>query len=209
MYSIVLMVAMTGSADVPAGVFSHGCNGCNGCAGCCGCTGTVSCTGCGGCQGNSCCGCGGGHFLGKLFHHGCGGCSGCAGYTSCAGCTGGCVGSAPAAAPEQIPAPKDKEKAVSLETRPANIQVSLPADAKLFIGDQATTSKAANRLFVTLPLEVGRTFTYSVRAEVVRDGRTITEVKQVDIIPGETTKVSFGGLGNATAGNPSLFAIEP
>ncbi len=90
MYSVVLMVAMTGGADVPAGLFGHG--------GCCGgysdCYGCYGCSGCwGGCYGSSC---HGGHgFFGGHKHHGHGCCGGydygcCGGYAySCYGCCGG------------------------------------------------------------------------------------------------------------------------
>jgi uncharacterized protein (TIGR03000 family) len=110
MYSVVLMMAVAGSADVPAGLFGHGgghgcCGGytsCHGCyGGCCGggyyssCTG--SCTGwsysCNGCCGGGCYGSchGGGHFMGGHKSHGCcggGGFFGGHGHKS-HGCCGG------------------------------------------------------------------------------------------------------------------------
>jgi uncharacterized protein (TIGR03000 family) len=116
MYSVVLMVAVAGGGDVPAGLFSHGCGGCysscacsgygcDGCYGCSGCSG-YGCSGCFGCSGygchgcsgySSCHGCHGGHkgFLGGMFkRHGCHGCGGCHGCHGCHGCSGsyGCHG---------------------------------------------------------------------------------------------------------------------
>jgi uncharacterized protein (TIGR03000 family) len=102
MYSVVLLMALSGGAEAPD---CHR-NSCHGCSG--GCTGYVStCGGCsgGGCWGSSCHGGGHGcHGGGGLFHrghrgHGChGGCSGsCSGYYSCSGyggCYGGCYGGA-------------------------------------------------------------------------------------------------------------------
>ncbi len=98
MYSVVLMMAMTGGADVPAG--HHGRGGCyGGCYGDCngGCYGGWSCNGgcwgsCnGGCYGSSCYGGCHGH---KRRHHGCHGCyGGCYGSCyGCNGCWGGCTG---------------------------------------------------------------------------------------------------------------------
>ncbi len=98
MYSVVLLMALSGSVDAPA--FGGGCDGCSGCSGCSG----WSCSGCDGCSGgghklfggHGCCG--GGH---KLFGgHGCSGsCSGCSGSChgghskhSGHGCCGGCDG---------------------------------------------------------------------------------------------------------------------
>jgi uncharacterized protein (TIGR03000 family) len=100
MYSVVLMVAMTGGVDAQAGLFSHDCCG-SSCSGCCGVV--VSCSGC---CGTSCCGssCHGGLLtklqgaLSSFHHHSCCGSSCCG--SSCHGCCGssivishGCCGS--------------------------------------------------------------------------------------------------------------------
>src|SRR3954463_12137584 len=78
MYSVVLLMALSGSADATA--LGHGCDGCTGCSGCDG--GCWSCSGCcGGKHGHKGC-CGGGGFLGR--HKGC--CGGCDGCTGCCGC---------------------------------------------------------------------------------------------------------------------------
>lgn len=65
MYSVVVLMAMTGGADLPAshrGGRHHGCCGCCGnqcCQQSCGCCGNSSCNNC--CQPASCCGCQGGN----------------------------------------------------------------------------------------------------------------------------------------------------
>jgi uncharacterized protein (TIGR03000 family) len=109
MYSAVLMLAMAGAGDTPAGLFDHhsSCCGCScSCWGgdCYGCCGGYSC--CGGGHGHhggghghhGCCG-GGGHHFGRHGHHGhhdcCGGCCGgygCGGGYGCCGGWGGCCG---------------------------------------------------------------------------------------------------------------------
>ncbi len=123
MYSVVLMMAMTGGGDVPAGIFSgHGCSGGHGCHGAVGvgysCSGYSGCTGYGysgsgctgydqsgsGCtgygySGSGCTGsCHGGHhgILGGLFKrhgHSCTGGSCTGGGCTGGGYTGGCTGS--------------------------------------------------------------------------------------------------------------------
>jgi uncharacterized protein (TIGR03000 family) len=121
MYSVVLMMAMTGGGDASVANWRHGCDGgCSGCSGygCSGCSGYgcsgYGCSGCSGygwgghgcsgcsgygwgcsgCHGGSysCSGCHGGGFFSRWRGHGCHGCSG--GY-SCNGCYGGygCYGS--------------------------------------------------------------------------------------------------------------------
>jgi uncharacterized protein (TIGR03000 family) len=131
MYSVVLLMAFSGSADAPA-LGHHGCSGCYGgcygdcygncygnCNGCCG--GGHSCHGGGffgghGCNGghhhghqNGCCGgcygcCGGCYGCYGCTGYSCGGCYGCTGY-SCGGCTGySCGGCYGGSAPVVVPA---------------------------------------------------------------------------------------------------------
>jgi hypothetical protein len=148
MYSVVLLMALSGSAGSPAFGHHDGCSGCAGyasCSGCCGgyvmtCCGGSACTGCcGGCSGYaSCTGCSGDchgktrhHFFGKHRQsHGC--CGGCCGgtvisYDTCGGCSG-CGGTviAPAAPPvmeapkkEMAPMPKGKSEEVRTPATPA------------------------------------------------------------------------------------------
>src|SRR5262249_4536033 len=60
---------------------------------------------------------------------------------------------------------------------PARLIVNLPADAKLFLDDQPTTSRATERTFITPALEPGKVYTYKVRVEIGRDGQMLTETK--------------------------------
>lgn len=50
----------------------------------------------------------------------------------------------------------------------AVIRVSLPADAKVFFDDEATSSTGDNRQYTTPPLPFGRDLQYTLRAEVPR-----------------------------------------
>ena len=196
MYSIVMMAALTGSADLPA--FGHR-------GGCCGCNG----------GGYSCCGCGGG---GHRFGHRRGGC-GCCGNYSC-GCCGnnyscGCCGNTaccttggesggqadenegdherqpmPKKQPEKIGKPKDGKKATR-GPAPATVIVSLPADAKLTFDGTVTKSTSATRVFTSPALQVGEVYYYNLKAEVVQDGKTITLAKTVAVRAGNETSVSL------------------
>jgi uncharacterized protein (TIGR03000 family) len=92
---------------------------------------------------------------------------------------------------------------------PARLIVNLPADAKLFLQGQPTTSGSAERTFLTPALEPGYVYTYTVRAEIVRDGRMLTETKTVEVTAGNVSRVLFtetemvranGGQGAASVG---------
>lgn len=117
---------------------------------------------------------------------------------SCSGCTGSaCTGAAPAKGAAPMPAePKKAETkppAASLPA-PAKVLVSLPADATLTIDGHATTSTSAVRSFVSPTLEAGRDYQYTIKVEMVRDGKSFSESKNVVVRAGETTEVSFDTL---------------
>jgi uncharacterized protein (TIGR03000 family) len=67
--------------------------------------------------------------------------------------------------------------------------VTLPPDAKLFVDGAPTTSTSSSRLFVSPALDGDENYSYTLRAEVIRNGRTVTETRKVPVWPGETTNV--------------------
>lgn len=94
-------------------------------------------------------------------------------------------------APVKKDMPGKKKKGTEEIDAPAVIQVLLPADARLTVDGYATTSTSENRTFVTPALPQGETFQYTLRAEVVRDGRTVVETQVVTVRGGEETRVPF------------------
>jgi uncharacterized protein (TIGR03000 family) len=91
---------------------------------------------------------------------------------------------------ENIPLPiKDRYEASG--PAPAQIVVTLPADARLTVDDAPTQSTSAVRVFVSPPLERGKTFSYTLKAEVNRDGQPTTETRQVTVRAGEQSQVRF------------------
>jgi uncharacterized protein (TIGR03000 family) len=210
MYSLVLMMALTGGAETPARHGGNGCCGCYGGGG--GCYGG-DCNGghrrhrhdCGGCYGNGG-GCWGGH---GCYGGGCngGGCyggrhnrHGCCGevVVTCCGCHGGGHPYPPPPPPPGMGAPKEGEKlktppkpTTMLNFAPATIVVSLPADAKLSIDDAVTTSQTATRVFTSPALEKGKEFSYTLKAELLRDGRAVTTSERVTVRAGQETRVTL------------------
>lgn len=193
------------------GLFSRSCHGsrCSGYSSCSGytscsgsCSGYSSCSGsCSGwskCSGSSCSCSGHRGLFRRSSCHGsscsgysscsgsCSGWSSCNGTVGCTGCTGGTV-----VTPAQPSTPEKKSgPAASLNT-PAKVLVSLPADAKLSIDGHVTTSNTAERTFVSPALEAGKEYQYTLTAELVRDGKNVTESKTVIVRAGETTSVNF------------------
>ena len=74
---------------------------------------------------------------------------------------------------------------------PATIVVSLPAEAKLTIDGVATKATSARRVFVSPTLAAGKVFTYTLKAEIVQDGETLTINKTIEIRAGQETAVEL------------------
>jgi uncharacterized protein (TIGR03000 family) len=69
--------------------------------------------------------------------------------------------------------------------------VELPEDATLSIDGLQTTSTSSTRVLVTPDLEPGRTFIYTLTAQVTRDGASRTVTQQVTVRAGQETYVSM------------------
>lgn len=189
MYSIALLVALTGSTEVSDG-HRHGGGGC--------------------CGQVASCGCGGGghrHHGGRCGHHRHGG--GCCGYqASCCntcqapvscGCYGGGVPygapyGAPMGAPVAPPAGEQIKKMPAQKTTllsaPAVIVVELPADATLKVDGEATASGV--RVLVSPELPAGKEFHYTLTARVVRDGKPLQVEQRVSVRAGEESRINLG-----------------
>jgi len=158
------MYSMVLAAALASTPIAPDCHGRHGCHGCYGCYG--------GCYGGGCYGCTGGY-----------------------GCGGGMVQPKGMPAGEPVPPPKEKKKPPEeTSLNRARLIVELPADAKLFIDDRPTASTSTTRTFVSPPLDPAKSFVYTVRAEMVRDGQTITETKQVGVTAGGVSQLSFMDL---------------
>lgn len=174
MYSVVLMTALTMGGEAPA--WCHGCKGCWGCHGCYGCSGCYNAFSCHGCYG-----CGGCWSCHSCYGCGCWGCHGCGGVVI--------VHAAPAKPPEKKPEKKaDKQTAGPNQ---ATIVVELPEDARLYVDGQFADLPSATRSFVTPKLEAGRSYAYTLKAEVVRGGRTLTHEERVIFQAGDTARMRF------------------
>ncbi|HEY7157726.1 MAG TPA: TIGR03000 domain-containing protein [Gemmataceae bacterium] len=90
----------------------------------------------------------------------------------------------------------------------ATIRVHLPADATLTIDGQPTRSTSNTRTFLSPPLQPGKTYTYTLRAETNRDGRNRNVEKTVDVQAGQTSDVTLD-FGNANRDNETSRPTAP
>jgi uncharacterized protein (TIGR03000 family) len=213
MYSVVLMMALSGGTESTdfGGRKCHGSDGgCHGnvaasCSGAChgkraglfsghkkdkchGAAAAPACHGAKACHGSR----------GGLFHRS-KGCHGCTGYVApaCCGpvapaCSGGVVVPGKTMEPKAMPKESIPTPPAKTETSArATIVVTVPADARLTVDGNPTSSTSERRTFLTPALETGADYIYTIRAEVVRDGRSVIETQRVTVRGGETTNVPF------------------
>ena len=69
--------------------------------------------------------------------------------------------------------------------------VTLPENAKLTIDGTATKATSGTRTFVTPTLEPGKTFKYTLKAEVPMGEKTEVITREIQVRAGEETKVTL------------------
>jgi len=212
MYSVVLAAMLTaGTTTTPQ--WHHGCYGCHGCWGCCGgcwgcCGGYYGCCGgyygCHGCWG--CCGGYGGYTAAYPYYGGYGcygihsyyGCSGCWGVFGCGGGYAVSVAGAGYATPLAAAAPAAPERGLAATTAsPATVVVQMPNAGKLYVEGQLVQLDPKTNSFTTPQLPATEDFVYTLKVEAVRDGRVVTESKDVHIRAGQVARVDFGAAQQA------------
>jgi uncharacterized protein (TIGR03000 family) len=76
----------------------------------------------------------------------------------------------------------------------ARVTIVLPADARLIVEGVTYPEGAGKRTFDTPDLEAGRTYSYTMRAEVTREGRLLKEERRVQVEAGREVTVEFREL---------------
>jgi uncharacterized protein (TIGR03000 family) len=90
-----------------------------------------------------------------------------------------------------IEAPTTRARIASAAGNSAMLTISVPADAKVFVNDRATTSIGANRSYVSRNLQPGARYTYRVRVEFSRDGQPVSEEQTVKLTAGQSQSLAF------------------
>jgi uncharacterized protein (TIGR03000 family) len=78
----------------------------------------------------------------------------------------------------------------------ATLNVHVPADAKVFVNGLATKSSGAERHYVSNGLRPGYNYSYEIRAEFIRDGRSVSQTKTVKLRAGDSSDVTFELTGD-------------
>jgi uncharacterized protein (TIGR03000 family) len=97
-------------------------------------------------------------------------------------------------------AAKSSKDNFGLATNRSMIIVYLPADATLFVNEQASSPGANVRSFITPEMiDLTKNYYYTVRVELNRNNRTLTETQKVYFHPGREVEVNFNHLDRLEA----------
>ncbi len=94
-----------------------------------------------------------------------------------------------ASAPSNAPLPAPGTTRINRDS--TLLSVNVPTEAKVFVNDLATKSAGSDRRYMSRGLSAGREYTYTVRAEIERDGKLLTETKTVKLQGGQASDLSF------------------
>jgi uncharacterized protein (TIGR03000 family) len=87
--------------------------------------------------------------------------------------------------------------AAKVAAGPAQVTVLLPEEAKLLVQGMACPLTSGKRTFSSPQLQAGQSYTYTLQAEVIRVGQSITESRRVTLAAGQRVVVDFGNLSRA------------
>lgn len=76
---------------------------------------------------------------------------------------------------------------IAIGQEPAYLRVHLPATAQLLIDGQPTKQLGAERLFVTPPLQAGRTYRYTLTFLPVKDNPSLVRMQVIEVRAGQTS----------------------
>jgi uncharacterized protein (TIGR03000 family) len=76
----------------------------------------------------------------------------------------------------------------------AHVVVRVPEDARLFVDETPCPLTSTRREFDTPQLTPGQEYFYTLRAEVQREGRTVTRSKRLTVRAGEESTADFGEM---------------
>src|SRR5262249_19013297 len=85
------------------------------------------------------------------------------------------------------------------------LHVTVPRpDDRVWVEDQLTQSSGNERMFISPPLEPGSSYTYTVRATWMENGREVSQERKIPVTPGREVTLDF----TRTQGSTSLAGTD-
>ncbi len=117
-------------------------------------------------------------------------------------------GPTPAVPPAADPNSALPEKQTSLWRQGALLTVDVPNNAKVLVNGISTRSTGDHRRYVSRNLTPGFDYTYEVKAQVMVDGKPVTQTKTVRLRAGQQAKLAFD-MNTATRVETALTLHVP
>jgi uncharacterized protein (TIGR03000 family) len=73
----------------------------------------------------------------------------------------------------------------------ASLVLDVPSDAKVYFQEQPTTSTGTRRSFRSPALESGKTYVYTIRVDLERDGRVVSNTQKARVRAGSRIELAF------------------
>ncbi len=99
-------------------------------------------------------------------------------------------GALPAPAPGNA-APPDTGTEASYRRNSAILNVSVPAEAKVYVNGYLTKSTGERRSYISRNLVGNSSYKFELRAELIVDGEKIEQVKSIDLRAGQNESLAF------------------
>jgi uncharacterized protein (TIGR03000 family) len=93
------------------------------------------------------------------------------------------------AARRRLTAQRPRSLPPASSSRPATLVVQLPAAARLTINGHRISATSATRTFVSRPLQAGKEYAYTLKADLGQDDRQVTVRQRVTLRAGEERRV--------------------
>jgi uncharacterized protein (TIGR03000 family) len=81
--------------------------------------------------------------------------------------------------------------------RPARVNFRVPNEAKVWFESIPTTSSGTVRSFESPPLDVGHDYAYRIRVEWNKDGKNVTDTRQITVHAGDVINLAIGNPSQA------------
>jgi len=95
---------------------------------------------------------------------------------------------------------------MTIPTAPLELEIQVPADAKVTINGYVTTSTGTTRKFETAPVSIDGEYTFEIVTEVTRDGKLLTRKQSIDARSGTANMIAFNDF--PAAPNTSAIAAD-
>ncbi len=94
--------------------------------------------------------------------------------------------------PAAGPIPEPSATSTPVPGNSGLLTIWVPHDAKVIINGMNTRSQGGRRQYVSYGLQPGFDYKYEVRAQVVRNGQLLEDVRTVTLTAGQRDSVAFG-----------------